>query len=128
MTILFDARRTVKSARRFGAGLLASAPVYRDEVSQADRQWAAAEFAALAEAQAAGEQFGRYFPLVPRTAEDKAVLRDAYIHFAASMETAALDALYADRVAEDCLTRGLDPSSDPEYRGAWGGFPSHENN
>ena len=43
MTILFDVRRKVKPARRFGAGLLAYAPMYRVEYTAADADWLAAE-------------------------------------------------------------------------------------
>lgn len=46
MTILYPAPRPVKparTARRFGAGILASAPTYRVERTLEDEQWWAAE-------------------------------------------------------------------------------------
>lgn len=39
MTILFDARRSVKSRRRFGAGLLAWSPSVRVPYTAADAAW-----------------------------------------------------------------------------------------
>jgi hypothetical protein len=42
MTILFDATRPVKSTRRFGAGILASAPHYHvSDHSVSDEAWLA---------------------------------------------------------------------------------------
>jgi hypothetical protein len=48
MSILFDGTKSVKSNPSFGRGLLRSTPTYRDEVSAADRQWAAANLNATA--------------------------------------------------------------------------------
>ncbi len=42
MTILFDARRPVKSHRPFGRGILASAPVFVVDHTTADAAWWAA--------------------------------------------------------------------------------------
>ena len=39
MTILYPAPAPVKSARRFGAGLLASLPAYRADHTAADEAW-----------------------------------------------------------------------------------------
>jgi hypothetical protein len=127
MTILFDTPRPVKSARPFGRGILRSLPVYRDEVSQEDRQWWAEECARVEAEQAADKPLSYYFPLLPENPEHKGLLADCYRAYSEHLENERLEALYAARVAEDCLTRGLDPSSDPEYRGAWGGHPAFEN-
>ena len=46
MTTLYDATRPVKTARparRFGAGILATAPTYRVDYSAADAAWLAAD-------------------------------------------------------------------------------------
>ena len=43
MTILFDASAPVKSARRFGAGLLPSRPSYRAPYTAADAEWLIAD-------------------------------------------------------------------------------------
>ena len=53
MTILFDATRPVKTtrpARRFGAGILATRPVYTSDHTAADEAWWAAESARLEDA------------------------------------------------------------------------------
>lgn len=55
MTILFDARRPVKSGRRFAAGLLASVPTELAPFpSFADAAWWAAESARLEDARLDG--------------------------------------------------------------------------
>lgn len=43
MTILYPAPAAVKSARRFGAGLLATRPTYRADHTAADAAWLAAD-------------------------------------------------------------------------------------
>lgn len=43
MTILFDATVPVKTARRFGSGILPTYPAYRAEFSAADLEWLAAD-------------------------------------------------------------------------------------
>jgi hypothetical protein len=44
-TILYDATRTVKPARRFGAGLLATRPAYTAPFTASESAWWAAESA-----------------------------------------------------------------------------------
>ena len=102
MTILFDARRPVKSARRFGAGILPTCPVYLADHTAADEAW-------LIEDNARREllaECDRLFPRIGPTEEHKAAMRVAYRFVEARMENERLDALYADRQAEDALTQG----------------------
>jgi hypothetical protein len=47
MTTLFDATRPVKTARRFGIGILATHPVYPADHTTEDEAWWAAESARM---------------------------------------------------------------------------------
>jgi hypothetical protein len=50
MTTLYDATRPVKSARRFGAGILATRPVYTVDHTAEDAAWWAAESSRMKDA------------------------------------------------------------------------------